>query len=134
LNAQEHYASRITAYTGYISPDEARRKTFIKINGVTDSSPGSILFGAAPAALIKQDAHYNLLLANVVMDYGMGHRFSFNDGLLPIESANFKFNSQLGARVTCARYDHLDMKDGDAAKKCTNNLTLFESLKKDMGL
>jgi hypothetical protein len=73
-------------------------------------------------------------MANVVMDFGMGHRFSFNDGMVPIESASFQLNLQLAGHVTCPGYDHLDMKDGDPTKKCNNSLTLFQSINKDLNL
>jgi pimeloyl-ACP methyl ester carboxylesterase len=133
LNAQERFASRIAAYTGYIKLDEPDRRKFLKNNFVTDDSSGIIVTAAAPAALIK-DNHYKLLMANVVMDYGMAHRFAFNDGMVPIESANFSRNFEVSAHVTCPRYDHLDMKDGDPTKKCNNSLTLFQSINKDLGL
>jgi photosystem II stability/assembly factor-like uncharacterized protein/pimeloyl-ACP methyl ester carboxylesterase len=133
LARDEQYADRISAYIGYIKPDDPARIKFIKINSVTDSHFGQLLAGAVPATEFK-DHHFKLLLANVVMDYGMGHRFSFNDGLVPIESAGFQGNSQIGSRVICPNYDHLDMKDGNPASKCTNNLTLFQSVNRELGL
>lgn len=130
LNSQERYASKISAYYGFFL--NKPRNAFITSHGITDSSPGSIL-SAAFHADRAEDEHTKLLIANITLDYGMRHIFSFNDGMVPVESAYFK-NTQVGSRTACPGFDHLDMVEGGARRKCSNGQTLFQSLNTELGI
>lgn len=114
LNKSDLYLSKTVAYYGYVLQSDPFRRAIIELNGISDSSPGSMVaaaLGYSAYCVLDLDPdiaeHRLLSVANITMDFGMSRVYSYNDGFVPWESAAFKdFN--ILKRVECSGFDHLE--------------------------
>ena len=128
---EERYAAKMIVYYGYIGENDPERAYLASVYGIGESSPGEILNLAARAVLIKDD-NMKQRVASLAMDYGMRRYYRLNDGLVPAESGA-ALDVPVARRISCAGYDHDDLKDGSCVR-CANGLRMLESVAADLGI